>query len=61
MPDSDENGQRYRDRIVTSLSRAEIEFKVIEFPGCKDIRDFIGHLMTSPARRISGINDFSLA
>jgi hypothetical protein len=41
LPDTDEVGEIYRDRVEASLARAEIEYRVIEFPGCKDFRDFI--------------------
>jgi CHC2 zinc finger len=55
MPDSDEPGQRYKDRILQSLDTRTIPYCVVTFDGFKDVSDYLdaGHTGAELARRIT--------
>lgn len=55
MPDSDEPGQRFKERILQSLNRRMIPYCVVKFEGFKDVSDYLdaGHTGAELAERIT--------
>ena len=55
MPDSDEPGQRYKERILQSLDERMIPYCVVSFDGFKDVSDYLdaGHTGAELAQRIA--------
>jgi hypothetical protein len=55
MPDSDEPGQRYKDRILQSLDKRTIPYCAVSFDGFKDVSDYLeaGHTGADLAQRIT--------
>jgi hypothetical protein len=55
MPDSDEPGQKYKERILQSLDKRTIPYCAVSFDGFKDVSDYLdaGHTGAELARRIT--------
>jgi len=55
MPDSDEPGQKYKERILQSLDERTIPYCAVSFDGFKDVSDYLdaGHTGAELARRIT--------
>lgn len=55
MPDSDQSGQRYKERILQSLDERAIPHCVVSFDGFKDVSDYLdaGHTGAALAERIT--------
>jgi DNA-binding MarR family transcriptional regulator/5S rRNA maturation endonuclease (ribonuclease M5) len=55
MPDSDEAGLKYKEEVVASLEKRQVEYCVVTFDGYKDVSDYLeaGHTETELAQRIA--------
>jgi hypothetical protein len=55
MPDSDEPGQKYKERILQSLDKRTIPYCAVSFDGFKDVSDYLeaGHTGADLAQRIT--------
>jgi 5S rRNA maturation endonuclease (ribonuclease M5) len=55
MPDSDDAGLKYKEEVVASLEKRQIECCVVTFAGYKDVSEYLeaGHTETELAHRIA--------
>jgi len=55
IPDSDDAGLKYKEEILASLEKRQIEFCVVTFDGFKDVSEYLdaGHTETELAHRIA--------
>lgn len=55
IPDSDDAGLKYKEEIVASLEKRQIEFCVVTFDGFKDVSEYLdaGHTEAELAQRIA--------